>query len=93
MKTVNIGEAKTNLSKLVAQVEAGEEIELARGGQPVVRLVRVAPESPGSRILTRWGSGKLAGQDLTGDGFEFSEDELDAMYDELDQDVNDLRGP
>jgi prevent-host-death family protein len=36
---VNIHDAKTHLSRLVARVEAGEEIVLARGGRPVARLV------------------------------------------------------
>ncbi len=34
-----IGEAKTNLSKLVALAEAGERVELRRGKQPVAQLV------------------------------------------------------
>jgi prevent-host-death family protein len=33
--------AKTNLSKLIAAVEAGEEVVIARGDKPVVRLVPV----------------------------------------------------
>lgn len=36
---VNIHAAKTQLSKLVDRAEAGEEIVIARGGKPVVRLV------------------------------------------------------
>ena len=36
---VNIHEAKTNLSKLLARVSAGEEIIIARDGTPVARLV------------------------------------------------------
>ena len=36
---INIHEAKTHLSRLVERVEAGEEIVIARGGKPVVRLV------------------------------------------------------
>lgn len=36
---VNVYEAKTQLSKLLARVEAGEEITLSRHGQPVARLV------------------------------------------------------
>jgi prevent-host-death family protein len=39
MKTVNIHEAKTNLSALIAAVEAGEEVVIARANKPVVRLV------------------------------------------------------
>ena len=36
--TVNIGEAKTRLSELIVKVEAGEEIIIARGNEPVARL-------------------------------------------------------
>lgn len=39
MATVKIHEAKTNLSKLIARAEAGEEIVIARGDKPVARLV------------------------------------------------------
>ncbi|HUH06020.1 MAG TPA: type II toxin-antitoxin system Phd/YefM family antitoxin [Kofleriaceae bacterium] len=39
---MNIHEAKTHFSKLVARVEAGEEIIIARDGTPVARLVAVA---------------------------------------------------
>lgn len=38
-KSVNIHQAKTHLSRLVARVEDGEEITLARAGRPVARLV------------------------------------------------------
>ena len=40
MPVVNVHEAKTNLSRLLAQVEAGEDIIIARSGTPVARLVR-----------------------------------------------------
>jgi len=36
---VNMHEAKTNLSKLVARVAAGEEIVIGRAGVPVAKLV------------------------------------------------------
>jgi prevent-host-death family protein len=36
---VNVYEAKTQLSKLLERVEAGEEIVIARNGRPVARLV------------------------------------------------------
>lgn len=39
MTTVNVHEAKTNLSKLLRRAESGEEIVIARDGEPVVRLV------------------------------------------------------
>jgi len=43
MKQVNIHEAKTQLSKLVAEVEAGGVVVLARAGKPVARLVKEEP--------------------------------------------------
>jgi prevent-host-death family protein len=39
MKTLNIHAAKTHFSSLVAEVEAGEEIIIAKAGKPVARLV------------------------------------------------------
>ena len=39
MVTVNVHEAKTHLSRLLARVEAGEEVVIARNGAPVARLV------------------------------------------------------
>lgn len=48
---VNIYDAKTNLSKLIERVEAGEEIVIARSGRPVARLVpaqRISARIPGS---------------------------------------------
>ena len=44
MPTVNVHQAKTQLSRLLAQVEAGEEVVIARRGQPVARLVRCKAE-------------------------------------------------
>ena len=39
--TVNIHDAKSNLSRLIADAENGEEVVIARAGKPVVRLVPV----------------------------------------------------
>lgn len=51
MSVVTIHEAKTQLSKLIARAEAGEEIVIARGKEPVVRLTpmkaRAEPRKPG----------------------------------------------
>jgi prevent-host-death family protein len=48
---VNIHEAKTHLSRLLARVATGEEIVIARAGTPVARLVpwssAAAPRIPG----------------------------------------------
>ena len=40
MPVVNVHQAKTNLSRLLVKVEAGEDIIIARNGTPVARLVR-----------------------------------------------------
>lgn len=76
---MNVGQAKTELSKLLVRVEAGEEVEIARDGVPVARLVPVEPPSPGSRFLAAWGA--LAGQITIGDDFEFTDAEIDEMLD------------
>lgn len=79
---VNVGQAKTDLSKLLARVEAGEDVEIARDGVPIARLVRVEPSTPGSRFLAAHGS--LAGTITIGEDFELSEAEIDAMLDDPD---------
>ena len=47
MVVVNVHQAKTQLSRLLAEGEAGEEVLIARRGEPVARLV--ACEAPGKR--------------------------------------------
>jgi prevent-host-death family protein len=42
-RIVNVHEAKTHLSRLLDDVEAGEEIVLDRSGRPCERLVPLAP--------------------------------------------------
>ncbi|MEA2688758.1 MAG: hypothetical protein QOJ39_2303 [Candidatus Eremiobacteraeota bacterium] len=49
MRTVNVHEAKTHLSTLLASVEAGEEVVIARSGRPVARLIPY--ESAGERPI------------------------------------------
>ena len=39
MYVVNVHRAKTELSRLLARVEAGEDVVIARRGEPVARLV------------------------------------------------------
>ena len=46
MKTVTIQTAKTTLSQLVARAEAGEEIILARGKEPIAKIVPYQPVPP-----------------------------------------------
>jgi prevent-host-death family protein len=46
MDTVTIHTAKTTLSQLLARVEAGEEIVLARGKVPIAKIVPYQPVAP-----------------------------------------------
>ena len=41
MKKVNIYEAKTQLSRLVEEAAAGEDVVIARAGRPVARLTQL----------------------------------------------------
>ncbi len=76
---VNVGQAKTDLSKLLARVEAGEDVEIARDGQPVARLVPVeADDGPGRRFLAS--EGALAGQISIGDDFELTDAEIEELF-------------
>lgn len=77
MSSHNIGEAKSNLSHLIALAEAGEEVEIARNGVPVVRLVPIPQESVGTRFLKARGCLKTDFQ--FPEDFEFTEAELDEM--------------
>jgi prevent-host-death family protein len=51
---VNVHEAKTQLSRLLARVEAGERIVIARAGKPVAVLVPIdapRPRTPGNDAI------------------------------------------
>jgi prevent-host-death family protein len=75
MVMVNIHEAKTNLSKLIEQALAGEEIIIAKAGAPVVTLQPIK-QTPKRRI-----AGLAAGQVWMAPDFdELPEEFLDAFY-------------
>ena len=58
MTKVTIHVAKTNLSKLIAQVEAGEEVVICRGDKEVAKLV---PANDVRKVLPNRGFGNLKG--------------------------------
>ena len=72
MVIVNVHEAKTKLSRLLAQAEAGEDVIIARSGTPVARLELV--QKPGKREF-----GSMKGRIELGDEFfdPLPEEELD----------------
>jgi prevent-host-death family protein len=57
---INIHHAKTNLSKLIAAAESGEEVIIARNGKPAVKLVLVtAPARKSRKHMLGSGIGKI----------------------------------
>jgi prevent-host-death family protein len=46
MKTINVHEAKTHLSRLLERAHAGEEIVISKSGQPYARLVALSGRRP-----------------------------------------------
>ena len=57
MGAVNVHEAKTHLSRLLARVAEGEEIVIAKAGRPVAKLVRVG--APAGRRPLGTARGKI----------------------------------
>ena len=70
---ISISEAKTQLSKLVARAERGEEVTIRRGNKPVARIVAIDPPPSNDRSPI----GALKGQIWIRDDF----DELGAEWD------------
>ena len=68
MRTVNMHDAKTNFSRLVAAAEAGESIIIAKAGHPVAKLTSLSA----TEVLTQQRIGFLSA------GITFS-DNLDEM--------------
>jgi prevent-host-death family protein len=60
MATVNIYQAKTQLSKLVDQAAQGEDIIIARNGKPIARLTTLAAEKLPIRFGLLEGKGWIA---------------------------------
>ena len=58
MPTYTIGEAKTQLSKLVHEAEGGQEVVVRRGSKPVARIVAI----PQSEAVVRRKPGAMRGR-------------------------------
>ncbi len=81
-KVVNVHEAKTQLSRLLARAEKGDEIVIARAGKPVAKLVRIPP-APRKRVF-----GKYRGQiDMKRfeEAWKKGDEMLHAIYEEADR--------
>jgi prevent-host-death family protein len=73
--TVNVYEAKTRLSALLALVEAGEEVIIARNGRPVARLAPLSTRGA-DRVPGFW-KGKVR---ISADFDQFSDEDAEAWY-------------
>jgi prevent-host-death family protein len=74
--TVNIHDAKTHFSKLLARVSVGEEIIIAKAGKPVARLGPIEPKAAKKRV-----PGIDRGRIWMSEDFDvMSERELDEWY-------------
>ena len=78
MRSVNIHEAKTHLSRFVDQAAAGEEIIIARAGKPVARLVALREVSDQPRVLGL-GKGRFS---LPDDFDALHAEEIRSMFEE-----------
>jgi prevent-host-death family protein len=74
VRQINVHEAKTHFSKLLEQVEQGEEIVVARAGKPVVRMIRYQPEKTIKRK-----PGRLKGKIIIHPSF-FEDTEITAKF-------------
>ena len=61
IEKVNIHEAKTNLSRLLAKVADGTEVVIANAGKPVAKLVPIKPIAPVRKPGYLKGKIKIAG--------------------------------
>lgn len=51
MLEINVHDAKARFSKLLARVEGGETVVIAKGGRPVAKLVPFRPPSASARLF------------------------------------------
>jgi prevent-host-death family protein len=60
MKTVNIHEAKTHLSRLIEKAAQGESFVIAKAGKPMVKVVALDSPDAGQAKRTGFLNGQLA---------------------------------
>ena len=77
MKTVNIHEAKTQLSKLIEQASKGESFVIAKAGKPVVKVTALS--SPTGAQVRRLGF--MTGQISVPDDFDrMGKEEIERIF-------------
>lgn len=77
MKSVNIHEAKTHLSRLIEQAVAGEPFVIAKAGNPLVKVSRIEAKQSGRKGRL----GFLAGQiSVPSDFDEMGRGEIEKLF-------------
>lgn len=77
MRTINIHEAKTHLSRLVEQAAAGEPFIIAKAGKPVAKVVPL--DAPAGGNIRRLGF--MQGQGSVPDDFDaIARDEIEQLF-------------
>ncbi len=77
MRTINIHEAKTHLSRLVEEAVRGEAFVIAKAGRPMVKVTALEAPEPGAMRRI----GFLGGQFRIPDDFDrMAEDEIATMF-------------
>jgi len=79
MKTANIHEAKTHLSRILSEVERGEEYILARAGKAIARL------SPIRRPTVELKPGKWRGKVIVRSDFDAEDESINATFEDRGQ--------
>ena len=74
MQIVNIHDAKTNLSKLIEKVVAGEDVTLAKAGKPVAKIVAYKEDEKPRK------PGLLKGKIVIPDDFDDESEEINKMF-------------
>lgn len=74
MLTTNIYQAKTQLSKLIEQALAGQNVVISKSGKPVARLIPFA-SAPKRRV-----PGRLKGKIFVPDNFTDESSEINALF-------------
>lgn len=77
MKTVNIHEAKTHLSRLVELAAAGEPFIIAKSGKPIAKVVPLSAKEGGEAIRIGFLSGRLCVPD---DFDRMGETEIETLF-------------
>jgi prevent-host-death family protein len=83
-RTVNISDAKANLSKLADEVASGDEVIVSRAGKPVIKLVALTEQelqAAKPKVMNRkLGSGRKHAPDFTWEQWEESERWMEKIW-------------